>query len=258
MKPQSIFGVLDSMRAGMGFNQVAHRLNASLDDTNKITSKLHEMGQTRLIPLTNRYKDARVALAFYSGDGIVTKIVPSDFYDQQDTIYSLPPITSERIRGNNWDYIVDTYPFVAKGKIKSEEVEDMRSRMQDVGLTFNNPWGEARNIHRMPDQNQTLIGIDSGMFIDAGNRNHISLELKESWKSYISTVFPIYENGIVSPQSADTNFEFISLHAPNTDIVGFDHTKDNPIIRESDIEPPRKLREGFVESLLSSFSSGPR
>lgn len=230
--PQNVHMAFDNACAGMGHNQVAWRLNQSIDSRDEIITAFKDMGQFQVTPLSSKFADARVALAFYAGNGIVAKVIPDTFYENVDDVHAIPPITSDTVYTEMGKFIIDTYPFIEKGDIKARDVEDTRSRLSNIGLTFNNEYGNSRNLHRMPDRNGTVVSIDSGNFI----REDSDLQpetLKEQWHAYMTEIFPIYGKGRIDPQSNDTTHEFMSLHNPHTDIIGFDLYREDPIIRES-------------------------
>ena len=95
---------------------------------------------------------------------------------------------------------------------------------------------DPRNIHTMPDEHHTLVGIDASMYTSAHNGRRNSPELEAAWKKYIETVFPIYKTGKIPHQTPDTDFQFRSLHDRESGILGFDSERfleegKDPIIR---------------------------
>jgi len=255
-EPLHVISALEYMCVTMGFNQVAFKLRNDFESQNIVTSQLRGMGIRELVPLTHKNADARVALAFDAGDGIVAKIVPETFYDHENLLHALPPITSDLVETPADNYVIDTYPWVGQGPIKAEEIEDLRTRLGELGRSFNNPYGDKRNIHRMPDKMGTLVSIDSGNYYSVPEGEEASEEMIQAWHTYVAEVFPVYRDGKIPGQDAHTEFGQISLHNPYTSVIGFDHRLENPIIRRT-VEQEEPHKQSFWDRVNNFLGGSP-
>jgi len=251
-KIRPIIFAFEYARAGMGYNRTTTQLEIDQEGHDVIVQKLRDMGQTRFINLTHRYIDATMSLALYAGDGIVSKVIPANFYDYSEPIHSMPPITSEKITAGDYNYMIETYPLLSSGGVDKDDVERLRVIMNRVGIDFSPKDDTPRNVHVLPDKNRTLTGIDADMFRKINNGKSLSAKLRESWKEYVHALYPVYQTGI-SPQTDDTNFDFISIHDKSTDLVEFDITKDDPIIRGANVQI-KPGKGSFWRTFLSTSS----
>ena len=224
---RSVHAAFDRARLTLGLNSTAYALNhgEGWRAQGLIISRLQEMGQTRLINLSHKYTDSAIAMPFYAGDGIVTKVMRQSDYDKTNPIYNLPAITSEKVNTPVDTFVINTYPWIPGGYVTPDEIEEIRTKMQAVGLDFAENDDDPRNFHKMPDANHTLIGIDASMYTTARNGKRQPEELGEAWRQYIEAIFPIYKTGEVPRQTAETSFQFRSIHDRETDVIGFDSTR---------------------------------
>lgn len=178
-----------------------------------IKEALDEIGQRKFISLARSSQQSRMALAMYSGDGLVTKVIPANFLSHTtDIIYHLPSISTHFVEGKNNNFIIKTYPWVSPGGVTDFDVETMRSIVRNVGLEFTGGDDKPKNVHRMPDFNQTLVGIDSDMFKPGVDGVRINDEMRQAWHSYVWDLFPIYRDGMIPAQTSDTDFSLVSRH----------------------------------------------
>lgn len=249
---------LDYARAALGQNTIAQRLAQDWKATSLITTKLRDMGQTHAINLTHKYSDAAISLALYSGDGIVTKIIPGDFFDRDSPIHTLPPITLDSVESGDREYVIATYPYVRGGGVSQHSIEELRTVMNNVGLRFTNGDDRPDNVHRMPDKMGTLVGIDADMFIGTKTPDHEAL--RAQWQTYLEGMYPsLYVDRNLPIHSENTDFRFISIHDRDTKILGFDAGREDPIIMREDQE--EREHGSFWGNFLSPFrrkSDGPK
>ncbi len=241
-----IWAALDHACEGLTLNDVVKKMQYDHKAQPAILEALRDIGIRRLINLTQKSDQAMIALSFYAGDGIVAKIIPQDHFDKSDPIYSMPPITSQKVTTDDREYIVATYPWIAPGSVVRSDIEELREILQNQGMDFSENDDSPKNVHRMPDKNGTLVGIDSNMYEDARNGQTIDPELKQAWHDYIEELYPIYKSGIIPAQTQDTNFEFVSIHNEDTVFAGFDASLEDPIIKTPEPEPAKKSFWDFL------------
>lgn len=248
-KPLPLIEAFEKADLEMGRNETARRLR---DDwrgmaTASLCKQLTNMGIKKLVNLTHAYQDARIALAFYAGNGIVVKIIPQDHLSDIEVIYHLPAIATKIIDTEARSFVIKTYPWL-NNSITSEEIEKMRKSLFEVGLAFNDQDDHPGNIRRLPDKAGTIIGIDSKMY----QGQSVSKNLQSAWHAYIHELFPVYDAPNIPQQTGQTNFEFISIHNPKSDLHHFDHKLENPIQRV------KKPEQGFgFGKLFKSFTRDP-
>lgn len=107
----------------------------------------------------------------------------------------------------------------------------MGEALDDVNLRLRPDDAFPRNVHRMPDKIGTLVGVDSNMYVKKSHNLGVPTHLVEAWNKYIHEMYPIYDLGEVPAQTQDTDFSFHSIHNRDTNIIGFDHRLENPIVR---------------------------
>lgn len=247
-----IWAALDHACAGLTLNDVVQKITHDHKAQPAIIDALRDMGINRLGNLTKKSDEAMIALSFYAGDGIVAKIIPADYFDKSDPIYSMPPITSTKVTTDDREYIIATYPWISSGGVTQSEIEELREILRNQGIDFSKNDDSPKNIHRMPDKNGTLVGIDSNMYENANNDQTINPDLKKAWREYIEEIFPIYKSGVVPAQTESTSFEFVSIHNENATFSGFDANLENPIIKTPEPKPAKKSFWSF----LSGSSDG--
>lgn len=241
-----LWAALDHACEGLTLNDVVKKMEYDHKAQPAIINALKDMGIRRLVSLTNKSSEAMMALSFYAGDGIVAKIIPADSFDKSDPIYSMPPIEETKITTDSREYIVATYPWIPRGNVAQQDVENLRKTLRNKGIDFQLNDDSPKNVHRIPDKNGTLVGIDSNMYENARNGQTINSELKQAWRDYVEEIYPIYKSGITPAQTQNTNFEFVSIHNENTKFAGFDADLDDPIIPMSEPKPTHKSFWSFL------------
>ncbi|PCK00489.1 MAG: hypothetical protein COA45_01535 [Zetaproteobacteria bacterium] len=241
-----LWAALDHACAGLKLNDVVKKMEYDHQAQPAIINELKNMGITRLVNLTQKSDQAMIALSFYAGDGIIAKIIPRDYFDDSDPIYSMPPITSTKIETDDREYIVATYPWIAPGGVTQSEIEELKETLKNQGMRFSENDDNPKNVHRMPDKNGTLVGIDSSMYQSTYKGKTQSPEIKQAWREYIEDIFPIYKTGIIKPQTESTSFNYISIHNSQMTVAGFDADLDNPIIPMPEPKPAKKSFWNFL------------
>ncbi len=234
--------------AGLSNNETAIRFNHDIPGQQKIVDALKDMGLTKFVNLTSKSNEGTIALSLYAGDGIVVKIIPQTYLNNTDAIHHLPAISTQDVKTDNYEYAIKTYPWVEQGYVTDNSVETLRDTLETLGLKFIDGDDTAQNIHRMPDQNGTFVGIDSSMYHAIKGRPDISEEQYSAWHEYVHTLFPIYPQGSVPAQTDNTDFSFFSIHDKEAKLIGFDSSLDDPIIRTQEPEP----KKTFWRSMFSS------
>lgn len=252
---RSAHGAFDAACAGLGLNATTYVLNRDWKAKNVIVSHLQEMGQTRFVNMTHKYAESAMSVVLYAGDGIVTKVMNDCDYDKSSTIYNLPAITSERVGTEDNKFVINTYPWLSKGFVSRDDIEELRTKMKTVGLNFATNDDEPRNIHMMPDKNNTLVGIDASMYTSAYNGETSSPELEAAWKQYVETVFPIYKSREIPRQTNETNFQFRSIHDRESGIVGFDSDRFLDLGKDPILKAVEKLSDANQSIWTKLFGS---
>ena len=199
------------------------------------------MGYHKLENLTEKYAQAAIAISFYAGKGIVVKVIPERIYDSSKPVLSIPPITSQTIHGEKHNHLVNTYPWIEPAPHTKDIVPRLREKLNCAGLEFHNKDDHPRNISIIPDQNYTLVGIDSDMYEQT---NTISPErrafLQAAWNKYLRAMYPIYKTKELPQQNKETTFEKISLCQKNAAISGFNPALEDPImkaVQRTEVQP---------------------
>jgi len=227
--------------ASLGQNVVSSRLERSIEDIRAIAKKIKDMGQSRHINLTHRYDEGKIVIALYAGDGIVTKIIPPDFFDETEPVMSMPAITSELVDTGKNEYLINTYPWLAPSPVTSETVITLQNDLDQLGMNYIDGDNHPRNIHIMPDRMGTLVGIDSDMYRVDRDGPASTQDMQRMWREYVESMFPVYKVGYVPRQTDDTDMNFISAHDPDTGIVTFDPAQDNPVIYHEDTPDQKQI-----------------
>ena len=241
-----LWAALDHACEGLTLNDVVKKMEYDHKAQPAIIDALKDMGIRRLVDLTNKSSEAMMALSFYAGDGIVAKIIPADSFDKSAPIYNMPPIEETKVTTDSREYIVATYPWIPRGGVVQHDVEDLRETLRNQGMSFQQNDDSPKNVHRIPDQNGTLVGIDSNMYEGAHNGKTIAPELKQAWRDYIEELYPIYKSGIIPAQTQDTNFEFVSIHNEKAAFAGFDANLEDPMIKAPEPKPVKKSFWDFL------------
>lgn len=199
------------------------------------------LGYTRFYNLTHSFSQSKVALAMYVGNGLVAKIIPQSELSTENMIYHLPAIHSEQFSGEYDTFSIKFYPWLSKDLNQPNDVEKMRNTMASLNISFIEGDDALRNIRHIPDQNATLVGIDSNMFIFNKQAKPIDSKLLSAWHKYVHSVFPIYDDAALPRQDVGENVVFTTLFNRDTNIIGFDHTQKDPILRTpKDEAKPRR------------------
>lgn len=241
-----LWAALDHACSGLTLNDVVKKMTYDHKAQPAIVDALKGMGISRLASLTNKSEQAMIALSFYAGDGIVAKVIPADFFDKSDPIYSMPPIEAKKVVTDDREYIVATYPWVSSGGVNQNEIEALKETLSNQGMKFSENDDSPKNVHRMPDENGTLVGIDSDMYQSTFNGKFPNPNKKQAWREYIEELYPIYKSGITPPQTDNTNFDFVSIHNQNPKFAGFNADYDDPIVKMPESKPANKSFWSFL------------
>lgn len=215
--PQSFLKTASWAFGALPLNGTVRVLENDFEAQLKIAQKLKDLGQSNFIILARKCLDAMETLPLYAGDGVVFKVFPEKRKSQvREHIFTLPAITEDIVESDKDSYVIQSFPYVPKGGVKQEDIELLRQELENVGLEFTSNDGNERNIHRLPDSDGTLVGIDPDMVAYVfGNKSHEERAiLDRQWKQYIRDLYPIYNVGAVPRQTENTNFDFISVHDP--------------------------------------------
>lgn len=236
--PKSAFEIFTQASISMGSNETVRRLSGDFNAQSVIVKALKEQSWSRFINLSRSYDQSRIVLALYAGDGIVVKIIPDDYLGERNAIYHLPAIRSASVEAGDRKYRIKAYPWLSPNHVSQDDVDGMAEKLVALGITFTEGDAHPKNVHRMPDRNRTLVGIDSSMYhIHSGN--NITPSLISAWHRYVHKLFPIYEQNNIPVQDKNTDFSFVSIHDPGSGVIGFDHTLEDPLIMATS-EPEKR------------------
>ncbi len=212
-KPVNFLSIAQWACAAMPLNDTARMLEHDHEAHFKILEKLRELGQHQFISLTRKSSESMQSLALYTGDGYVFKISRDSFCDEDP--YILPPISEHVVETSTNTYSIKSYPYVPNSKVTFADVEDMREKLAEIGLAFTNQDDKPRNIRRLPDKDGTLVGIDMlmtrPMRCDKEQKEE-RIKLSALWHEYVTDLYPVYLEGKVPKQTAETKFNFASVH----------------------------------------------
>lgn len=211
IEPKNFLNAFNHVSQAMTLNASVKSLQGDDETVLEIHRLLRDMGQTKFVQMTRKSADAMVSVPLYAGNGIVVKIIPQNYSDRSTcSLFKLPPISVDTVEGKHCDFLIKTYPWLSPRGVTQASIDEMRMALYRVGLTFNENEDKPRNIHRLPDKRGTLISVDEDIYHGALT---IPL-LSEAWVDYVRSIFPIYEEGIIPPQTKDTDFSFVSIHNP--------------------------------------------
>jgi hypothetical protein len=237
-------------------NETARRLATNFNAQTALAGALADMGLTRFINLTHNSQDALIAHAMYTGDGIVTKIIPTNYLGAQGAIYHMPSISSQEVKIERRDFsgevdyesfTIKTYPWVRPGGVDDEDVKDFGYQLKSVNVTITSGDDRPKNIHRLPIKSGRLVGVDSAMF--DMSKATIAPELEDGWHNFMHKLYPIYAEGRVPQQSAKTNFDFVSIHDPKMEEIDFSDETGETIVPPTK-EFQRESRESYAQALM--------
>jgi hypothetical protein len=251
--PSEIYSAFSQAFMENPMNETSRRLCSNHDDMMRVAKTLRDLGQFRLINLSRSYEESRIVLAFYAGDGIVIKVIPEDFLGDSNVIYHLPAITARRVGiEKNRDFIIKAYPWLKSDNITAQDINVLKSKLAEIGLTIIEGDDSPRNIRRMPDKQGTLVGIDSAMYYNPQDNGAITAELTDNWHAYVHKLFPVYQQRQIKPQNEQTNFDFVSIHDRGAENTRFKPPK-GPSVKTS---PPKKPSASFFQSILDNLTLG--
>ncbi len=224
VEPLSFLHVFSQAHSSNPMNATISRLARSEDDIIAVHRALKTMGQSKFINLSRSFPVSATVLALYAGDGIVAKVIGErELSHVNDVVYHVPSIKKEVVEGREERFHIRLYPWVNPSDVTQDMVGTFQGMMLNrYGLGFNAGDAYPKNVHRLPDQTGTFVGIDSHMYHEAQNGMSISPETLAAWHAYMHTLYPIYEIGDVPDQTADTNFGPVSLHNPKAGLISFD------------------------------------
>lgn len=209
--------------ASMPLNETVRLLERDQSAALVLRETLESMGQTKFKNLTNSSKQSMTAIALYAGDGIVTKIIPSGSLGQaKGVIYHLPAITTMHVETESSSFVIKTYPYVSPSGVTQEDVNDFGKIIGRVGMEFNTNDGMPKNVHRLPNLESAMIGIDSDMYHYGNGGSLITDEMRVAWHQFIYDLYPVYEHRQIPEQTESTNFDFISIHDITKEQLSFD------------------------------------
>ncbi|MCL4678837.1 MAG: hypothetical protein KJ017_09630 [Alphaproteobacteria bacterium] len=211
IEPKNFLNAFNHVSQAMTLNASVKSLEGDDDTVLEIHRLLRDMGQTKFVQMTRKSADAMVSVPLYAGNGIVVKIIPQNYADRSTcSLFKLPPISVDTVEGKHCDFQIKTYPWLSPRGVTQASINEMRSLLSGVGLTFNENEDTPTNIHRLPDKSGTLISVDEDIY-----HGRLTIpQLSEAWVDYVRSIFPIYEEGRIPPQTKDTDFSFVSIHNP--------------------------------------------
>ncbi len=231
----------------MIFNQAAVWIKQDPQANDVLGAALREMGQYRFINMTSGMMDSRISLVLYAGNGNVVKIMP-DNYQGGEYVFQMPPVSQTKVGTSDRNYLIKTYPYVASHRTMTrEDVEMLRRQAGILGQEFNPGDDTPGNLKNLPDAEGTLFSIDDDTFTMAHGGLNYGPELLVAWKNYIAELFPVYKEGKIPAQTANTNFEYVMNYNREARLSRFDPLAPSPIVYKAADGAPTSQRRSFWE-----------
>lgn len=228
----------------MMFNETANWIKYDHQSIDVLSQTLWEMGQTRFINMNAGTQEARISLVLYAGDGNIVKIMPRS-YSGNDYALQVPAVSERTVETDTRSYVIRTYPYILSRAITEQDVETMRRTAGALGMEFNPGDDTPRNLIALPDKEGTLASIDADTFRTKRDGLNHGPELVEAWRDYIAELFPVYKQGELPPQTANTKFNLKMNYNPKTGFSRFEPLSDTPVIYARTDGPPAKARHSF-------------
>jgi hypothetical protein len=204
-------------------NATIAKLGTSESDLLMVRSALREFGQERFVNLSRSYPLSASVLSMYAGNGIVAKVIEESVLSRtNNVIYHLPAIKQKRLEGKDGCYQIKLYPWISPEGVDQEAVDRFAKHIAQYGMMMNKGDALPKNVHRLPDQKGSFVGIDSDMYHELPQGLTIPDGLVSAWHKYLHILYPIYLTQNVPNQTDSANFSFISLHNPSTGLVSFE------------------------------------
>lgn len=260
---RTTFEAFNYYSAALWHNHTISELRRDYDAMERIVKYFaHDLGQKHLVNLAHKYSDSAVSLAFYAGNGIVTKVNVAERNAKAASPHLLPPITTHQIQGKHREFDITTYPYVRPGLVSDVNIDELKVTLGRFGVGIIDGDDDPRNFHRLPDRNETIVSIDSDVYKTVSFDNvALQRELGKYWEEYLAQVYPIYNGAQIERQDENTEFSFTSLHDPQVQVRGFDALQyidhgHSPIIsRTLPVVPENKNRKSLWASLARLWPS---
>lgn len=205
-KPQSFSDIFYLHSISCLGNETVRLLYPDVKAQIQVIDELAQMKQTKFINLVKHQDDARIAMALYAGDGIVTKITPQGYGPTDPLPFVLPALTRRRVEGTerSGEFIIENFPCLTVSQ-SEQDVKTMRGLLAGCGLVFAEQDDRPGNIGIMPDGSLAIL---DGNAVRMGNaeRAVVAAQLK-TWNDKISHLYPeLYAPGYSYQQSPATNY----------------------------------------------------
>lgn len=226
-------------------NETVFRLERDNIAKVSIIRALTEMEQHKFINLVTTPHEARIVMALYAGDGIVTKITPQDYMPLQRFPFVMFPFAKKRLQGTEMSghFVIENFPYLNSHTINERDVDTMRSMLADCGLEFDDQDDKPGNIRRMPDK--SLAIIDGNAVRAKGPLDQEALDRHVSaWDQKVKSLYPeLYVPGHQYVQSLQTDYRVLSYTSTVATL--------QPATMDAPVRPP------WYRRLLSSDTSLP-
>lgn len=237
MQPQKSFSEIFAEHAVFDkWNETVERLGRSAAVQIKVIQAISDINQSKLIDLVRRPGQARIAMAFYAGDGVILKLSPEDYLPQEQLPFVMPPFWERTIEGTEvtGNFRLQSFPYVEQVSPDSRyEIESLRTLFAQHGITFKKGDDKQDNVGRMPDG--TPVVQDGDAVRPTTHAHLIDRRVTDTWLSKVRDTYgALYASGYCHHQSSQTDF---NLRAPR-------------IIQEVAGAPSAPKRKGWLSRLM--------
>lgn len=189
---------------------------------NRYRRVLESKGYSRFSVLTTRYDESAASIALYAGDvagGLVAKLVPGDHLPSVGYTYPLVLPAYERVRVEGESQtVLDFYPWVDTRNITENDVETMRKLLAAKGLAFNNGDDRIANVGKLRNGSLCVLDIGAVHWVSPEAEKNSKTDIMEWWNKLYS-LYPIYESGVLPPQTEQTSFVIPPIQPP-VEVIG--------------------------------------
>lgn len=223
-------------------NVTAYSLSKNVPSQSAIIRALAELRQTGFINLVQVRDHARIAMALYAGNGIVTKITPQNYMPRRKFPFVLFPFQSRQVIIDDIlpSFVIENFPYLDVATVSDSDVDAMRSMLDSCGLRFSDEDDRVRNIGRLPDKSLAILDGDAVEPIRGRSQERASEQLR-LWQEKVRSLYPrLYAPGFEYVQSATTNY---SLY-PYMPAAEPEHAIENPF----------SATPSFVERIRAKFA----
>lgn len=172
-----------------------------------------QMKQTKFVNLVKDQDDARISMALYAGDGIVTKVTPEGYAALEDLPFVMFPFAKRRVEGTerSGSFLIENYPCLTVSQSETD-VKTMKDILARCGLAFAEQDDRPRNIGILQDG--SLAVLDSNAVKVRTNDRLALIQQCQEWRDRMAQLYPkLYARDYNYQQSAQTDYRIKSYRS---------------------------------------------